>query len=210
MVSWTRSSTSSARLDVARSATRGCGQRTERLERARRARSGPGPRTTETAHPSTTAAPVIASHSATRALADHPRNMDDDMLRAVARNGGVVMVNLQDVLIDPEKASVWKALSTTVWNLGWPRTPLAGLLDHMDHAVAVAGIDHVGVGSDFASTFFMPEGLTDVAGYPNITLGLVERGYPDDAARKVLGENVLRALSKAKATRDRLRDSLRP
>jgi len=153
----------------------------------------------------TTAAPVMASHSATRALADHPRNMSDDMLRAIGRNGGVVMINFQDMFIDPAKKPVRKALGYAISHFGWPRTPLSLLIDHIDHAVAVAGIDHVGLGSDFAGTLFMPEGLTDVSGFPNITFELMKRGYSDDGIRKILGENALRVLSDAESTGQRLR-----
>jgi membrane dipeptidase len=148
----------------------------------------------------TTKVPVIASHSAARALADHPRNMSDDMLRAVGHNGGVVMVNFGDIFIDPEKASNWKIAVFALRHLGWPRTPLSMLIDHIDHVARVAGIDHVGLGSDFDGTPFFPVGVEDVSGYPNITVELLRRGYSEEAVRKILGENALRVLSDVEAS----------
>ncbi len=92
-----------------------------------------------------TSAPIIASHSSARALADHPRNLTDDMIRSVAANDGIVMVNFSGLYIDPEKTAEWKVF------LGWhwftypknPDTPLALLIDHIDHLVEVAGIDQM-------------------------------------------------------------------
>lgn len=147
----------------------------------------------------TTRAPVIASHSSSRALADHPRNLSDEMLRAVAENGGVVMVNFQDLFVDPAKIPTWRAVTFAIRHVGWPRTPLSLVVDHIEHVIRVAGIDHVGLGSDFAGTRFMPEGLEDVAGFPRITVELARRGYTDEEIRKVLGANVLRVMARAEA-----------
>jgi len=147
----------------------------------------------------TTGAPVMASHSAARALADHPRNMTDEMLRAVGRNGGVVMVNFGDIFVDPEKVGYDKDLAYLVRHLGWRLTPLSVLIDHIDHVARVAGIDHVGLGSDFDGVPFFPAGVEDVSGYPNITVELLRRGYSDDDVRKILGENALRVLGEVEA-----------
>jgi membrane dipeptidase len=144
-----------------------------------------------------TRAPVIASHSSARALVDVPRNLSDDMLRAVARNGGVVMVNFGGSFIDPDKAGYWNAARDLLLNFGPTPVPLSRLLDHIDHVARVAGIDHVGLGSDFDGTLFLPEGARDVAGFPNVTAGLLERGYGEDEVRKVLGENLLRVFAQA-------------
>ncbi|HLG13938.1 MAG TPA: dipeptidase [Blastocatellia bacterium] len=171
----------------------------------------------------TTRAPVIASHSSSRALANHPRNVSDDMLKAIARNGGVVMVNFYDGFIDARKAGItlraramqedltrqypgdpkrvqeemnkWQAAN----NPG--RTPLSVLIDHFDHIIKVAGIDHVGIGSDLDGVPIdgLPEGMEDVSKLPNITLELMKRGYSDADIKKVLGENLLRAMSAAEA-----------
>jgi len=146
-----------------------------------------------------TTQPVIASHSSARALTDVPRNMSDEMLRAVGENGGVVMVNFGGNFIDPRKAGIARTLWDALVHLGPSPVPLALLLDHIEHVARVAGSDHVGLGSDFDGTLFLPEGASDVAGYPNVTAGLAARGWSDDDLRKLLGENVLRVLEQAGA-----------
>ena len=143
-------------------------------------------------------APVIASHSNVRTIVGHPRNLSDDLLRAVAANDGVVVVNFMTMFLDPE-IKIWKLASG--WHWFWhPRTrdttPLSLFIDHIDHIVQVAGIDHVGgLGSDFDGTPFLPKGLKDVGDLPNITVELVRRGYSDEDIRKILGSNVLRVLA---------------
>jgi len=169
-----------------------------------------------------TKAPIIASHSSARALTNHPRNMTDDMLRAVAKNGGVVQVNFYDGFIDedyrraseaqrPErdaavKASIdqLKAAGKTVtyvdadriereWTAKIPRPPLKSLIDHIDHIAKVAGVDHVGLGSDFDGVSgATPEGIDSAADLPKITQALLDRGYSADDIRKILGGNLLR------------------
>ena len=141
--------------------------------------------------------PVIASHSSARKLVDVPRNMTDDMLRAVGTNGGVVMVNFGGTFIDPEKVGVGNLLWDALVHFGPSPVPLARLLDQLEHVARVAGVDHVGLGSDFDGTLFMPEGVSDVAGYPAITAGLLARGWPAADVRRLLGENTLRVLGEA-------------
>jgi membrane dipeptidase len=165
-------------------------------------------------------APIIASHSSARALANHPRNMDDDMLRAIAKNGGVVMVNFYDGFLDQRKIDFNKLANAKQQELQkqfpddakrieeelkkWSdanapsRTPLSVLIDHIDHIAKVAGIDHVGIGSDFDGVPLtgVPEGMEDISRLPNITLELMKRGYSDADIRKVLGENFLRVMSR--------------
>jgi len=145
----------------------------------------------------TTTKPVIASHSSARALCDVPRNMTDDMLRAVAKNGGVVMVNFGGNFIDPRKRSFWRVLWDALIHFGPSPVPLGLLLDQLEHVARIAGVDHVGLGSDFDGTPFMPEGVSDVSGYPNITAGLLARGWSEAEVRKLLGENTLRVLAAA-------------
>ena len=106
-----------------------------------------------------TGAPVMASHSNVRAIADSPRNLSDDMILAVADNNGVVMINFMNYFVDPARAALWGYLPRTeVTGSHWfvhprhPETPLALMVDHIDHAVQVAGVDHVGLGSDFDGT----------------------------------------------------------
>jgi membrane dipeptidase len=164
-------------------------------------------------------APVIASHSSARAIADHPRNMTDDMLKAVARNGGVVMVNFYDGFLDSRKAAlaIRGRAKMEEFNKQYPndpqrardemnkwlaandagRIPLSTLIDHIDHIARVAGIDHVGIGSDFDGVPFtgLPEGMEDISKLPSITVELMKRGYSDADIKKVLGENLLRVMS---------------
>ena len=144
-----------------------------------------------------TKAPIIASHSNARAIADHPRNLTDDMIRAVAEKNGIVMVNFSGLYVDPEKTAEWKVFMGWYW-FTHPRgtdTQLSLLIDHIDHIVQAAGIEHVGLGSDFDGGVFFPAGLKDVGDLPNITVELVGRGYSDEDIRKILGGNVLRVLA---------------
>jgi membrane dipeptidase len=128
--------------------------------------------------------PVIASHSCCAALCDHPRNLADDQIRALAQNGGVVGITFVPYFIDPD----WTPAQ-------WPSRPsLQQLLDHIDHAVQIGGIDHVGIGSDFDGGGSV---LGDAADYPQITAGLIERGYTETDVRKILGLNHLRVLRAA-------------
>jgi len=148
-------------------------------------------------------APVIASHSSARALVDVPRNLSDEMLRAVGNNRGVVMVNFGGAFIDPAKAGYGKAALDILLHLGPSPVPLARLIDHIDHVARTAGVDHVGLGSDFDGTLFLPEGARDVAGFPNLTAALLERGYSEKEIRKILGENLLRVFAEAEAVAGR-------
>jgi membrane dipeptidase len=168
-------------------------------------------------------APVIASHSSARALAARPRNIPDDLLRRIAKNGGVVMINFYPVFIDQKAIDASEARSVrlkpqrdalnerykndpkrleeelTKLNEAnpLPPTPLSVLVDHFDHVAKVAGIDHVGIGSDFDGVPYLPEGMKDIAQLPNLTYELLRRGYSERDVRKVLGENFLRAFAEA-------------
>ena len=154
-------------------------------------------------------APVIASHSSARAIADHPRNLTDDELRAIAERGGVICVNFYSRFIEvrmrdamdaaearverePAGTAAQRAARLDALLARIPPTPLSILIDHIDHVARVAGIDHAGLGSDFDGIRLTPAGLQDVTAYPRIAQALLDRGYSDDDVRKVLGANVLR------------------
>jgi membrane dipeptidase len=127
-----------------------------------------------------TKAPVIASHSSVDAVKEHARNMSDDMLRALARNGGVIQIDAVIRYIDPVER---------------PQTPLSVFIDHIMHAVTVAGPDHVGIGLDYGYDAPKPVGLEDCSKFENITYELLKRGLPEDTIRKIWGENTLRVMA---------------
>jgi len=170
-----------------------------------------------------TTAPVIASHSSCRALTNHPRNMTDEMLRALARNGGVVMINYHAAFISEEfrvasekrsgdvvtsmsalskKCGGNEACTTregeridheAMMNGSLPKVSWERIIDHIDHAVKIAGADHVGLGSDFDGAT-MPLGLEDASKLPKITDALLKKGYSEQDVEKILGGNILRVM----------------
>jgi membrane dipeptidase len=193
-----------------------------------------------------TRAPVIASHSAARALCDAPRNMTDDMLRAVANSGGpdskggVVQVNFYSAFVSQAYRDAQKAIEPEAkkavedlkarykadgkeapqaeieklqrqWADKIPRPPLSALIDHIDHIAKVAGVDHVGLGSDFDGVGGqLPEGLDSPADLPKITAALMARGYSADDCRKILGGNLLRVFREVEQVSKQLRAQERP
>jgi membrane dipeptidase len=191
-------------------------------------------------------APVIASHSAARALCDSARNMTDDMLRAIAGSGGpdsrggVVMVNFYSAFLSPayrdaqkkmqpeidraatdaaakaaaegrpftyeDEAKIRKSLMDRI-----PRPSFSLLIDHIDHIAKVAGIDHVGLGSDFDGVFGqLPEGIDSPADFPKISAALMERGYSADDCGKILGGNLMRVFREVEAVSRELQSESRP
>lgn len=179
----------------------------------------------------TSRAPVFASHSSLRALCGIPRNMSDEMLRALAARGGAVFINFNTAYLDPAASAVFEKMrgerdreiaETMARNAGNPRRwemrraiqrrykarlPEVGIpavLRHIDHAVKTAGVDHVGIGSDFDGISGMaPQGLEDVSRYPALVEALVQAGYPDAAIRKIMGENLLRVMRACEAAAGR-------
>jgi len=169
-------------------------------------------------------APIFASHSSARALSNVPRNIPDDLLKRIAKNGGVVQVNFYSLFVDqktvapqaderdqrlraqqealtakygdnPERLSEESDKLEAANPL--PPLPLSKLIDHIEHIAKVAGIDHVGLGADFDGANDFPEGARDVSMLPNITYELLKRGYSEPDIRKILGENFLRVFAKA-------------
>ncbi len=179
----------------------------------------------------TTRAPILATHSCARALTNSPRNLTDDQLRAIAQNNGAVMVNFYSAFIDERYLQQWVALkperdlahlelaaeyatraepipfsaSNTIdraFAARIPRPPLRSLIDHIDHISRTAGIDHVGIGTDFDGISSLPQGIDSAADLPKITAALHARGYTAEDLHKLLGGNLLRVFNAAQAAAD--------
>jgi membrane dipeptidase len=175
----------------------------------------------------TTHAPVIASHSSARALADVPRNLTDEQMRAVATSDGIVMVNFYASFIDDAWREAWTATAAERNALvesrareyrergeavpysvalrvdreyyarhaaTLKRPSFERVVDHIDHVAKVAGIDHVGIGTDFDGFGILPEGMSSAADLPKIFTALEQRGYAREQMRKIAGENLLRVM----------------
>jgi membrane dipeptidase len=174
----------------------------------------------------TSRAPMIASHSSCRALANVPRNMNDDMIRALAKKGGVIQINYHMGFLSPEYADATRSiqkeieardaeiekrygddLASTLREQHRLRHQLVAegklphvswekIVEHIDHAVKLVGVDHVGLGSDFDGAM-MPEGMEDCSKLPRLTEALLHKGFSESDIRKILGENTLRAMAEA-------------
>lgn len=173
-------------------------------------------------------APVIASHSSCRAVASHPRNLSDEMIRELAAKGGVIQITFVNSFIDPDLYEYQQRTTALQRELAArypgdanrdrrrqelnrllgpaPRTGWQRIVDHIEHAVRVAGVDHVGLGSDFDGAN-MPEGMEDVKRLPRITEELLRRGYSEWDVKKVLGENTLRLMADVERVARELRES---
>ena len=177
----------------------------------------------------TTRTPIVATHSSCRALCRHPRNMTDDMLRELARNGGVCMINFFSAFISDDVAEVimqaqrrrrdekqqglggteempddrtdWDSYLQWFQTLGCPTATLDQVADHIFHAADVAGVDHVGIGSDFDGVPALPTGLTSAATLPALTARLLERGMSEGDVEKILGANFMRVFEQVEQAR---------
>lgn len=174
-----------------------------------------------------TEAPVIASHSSARHFTPGwERNMSDELIEALADNGGIIMINFGSSFLREEYQEqddpIREETNAHIDSMGWaddskeailyeeqmrkenPIGSVQDVADHIDHVVDLVGVEHVGLGSDYDGVFALPEGLQDASGYPNLVAELLRRGYTDDEIAQILGENALRVWEEVEATAEQL------
>jgi membrane dipeptidase len=142
----------------------------------------------------TSKAPIFSSHSSCRAVCDVPRNMTDEMIKALGQKGGVIQINFSCGFLKKDAGTA-----------GAPRATLADVVKHINHAVQIAGVGAVGLGSDFDGITCAPEGLDSVDKWPNLTRALLEEGYTAEEIRKIYGENTLRVMAAVEQTAKQMR-----
>lgn len=134
--------------------------------------------------------PVVATHSSCRALADHPRNMTDDMIRELAARGGVIQINFYPVFLDSEFAARFSSSG----DLDLERPSYKLIADHIDHVVSLVGVDYVGIGSDYDGIEITPDGMEDISMMPKLFDELRSRGYSEEDLEKIAGGNFFRVM----------------
>jgi membrane dipeptidase len=149
----------------------------------------------------TSKAPLVASHSSLRSISGHPRNMTDDMIRALGGKGGVIMINYSRSFLSNE---LYEAGLKNVPQAERPTVSWEKIVEHIDHAAKLVGASHVGLGSDFDGTT-VPDGMDDVSMLPKITAALLDKGYSEQDVKNILGENILRLLERVDAVGKELR-----
>jgi len=146
-------------------------------------------------------APLLASHSSCRALSGHPRNMTDDMIKALAAKGGVIQINYSTTFLSNE---LYEATQKNVPQAERPTVSWEKIIEHIDHAVKLVGPTHVGLGSDFDGTT-VPVGMEDVSKLPKITEALLAKGYSEQDVTNILGGNLLRLMERVEEVGRQLR-----